>query len=227
LNVGGTLRAGGDAGVATIAWTHAGRATYCLEGIINYAAATIEWLRNQLELIEDPAETEAIASSVPDSGGVYLVPAFVGLSAPHWSPEARGAIVGLSPGSGKAHVVRAALESIAYQVHDVLDAMRRSGGTELGSIHADGGATRNRLLMQFIADICGVSIVAADVPECSALGAALAGGLGSGIYKSLDELSRLRRAQTVYAPSMTPARREELLAGWRRAVRQVVRGTEP
>ncbi|MCS7034841.1 MAG: glycerol kinase GlpK [Phycisphaerae bacterium] len=226
LNIGAAPRAADDGTVTTIAWTHRATATYCFEGIVNYSAATIEWLRNQLGLIRDAAETEALATAVPDNGGVYLVPAFVGLGAPHWSPGARAAIVGLSAHSNRNHVVRAALESIAYQIHDALDAMRRQAGVTLQTIHADGGATRNAFLMQFIADITGVSIAAAEMPDCSPLGAAMAGMLGSGVVTSMDELSRLPHRQTLYQPRMPQAQAEALRSGWRRAVRQVLAGVE-
>src|SRR5690606_16774019 len=139
LNVGQRLAAAAGGGaVSTIAWTHRGTTTYCLEGIITYAAATLNWLRDQLGLIQSPAESEQIAARVGGNGGVYLVPAFAGLSAPYWAPGARGAIVGMTAHTGREHIVRAALESIAYQVVDVLAMMRQQGGVELGTICADG-----------------------------------------------------------------------------------------
>lgn len=226
LNIGAAPRAGGAAAVTTVAWTHRRVPTYCFEGIVNYSAATIEWLRNQLGLIQNAAETEALATAIADNGGVYLVPAFVGLSAPHWSPGARAAIVGLSSHSNRNHIVRAALESIAYQIHDVLEAMRQQAGVTLQTIHADGGATRNAFLMQFIADITGVTIAAADIPDCSPLGAAMAGMLGSGAVGSIETLTQLPRAQTMYHPRMPALQADALRAGWRRAVGQVLAGVE-
>src|SRR6185295_13990679 len=148
---------------------------YSFEGIINYSAATIAWLKDQLGLIQSAEETESAACAIADNGGVYLVPAFAGLSAPHWSPGARAAIVGMSAHTNRNHVIRAALESIAYQLKDVLCAMQQNGGVKLRTIHADGGATRNRFLMQFIADMTGLEVSVAQMPDCSPLGTALAG----------------------------------------------------
>lgn len=226
LNVGDAFRppAAEGGACATIAWTHAGRATYSFEGIINYSGATIAWLKDQLGLIASAGETEAIAESIPDNGGVYLVPAFGGLSAPYWAPSARGAMVGLSAHSDRRHVVRAGLESIAYQIRDALQAMRAAAGVELAAINADGGPTRNRFLMQFIADITRVSIAAADVAECSPLGAAFAGAVGMGVAPSLAALAELPREATVYTPKMPEDRAERLFHGWQQAVRQVLAG---
>jgi glycerol kinase len=159
---------------------------------------------------------------VSDNGGVYLVPAFVGMGAPYWDGSARAAIVGLSAGSGQAHVVRAALESIAYQVRDVLDMMRSGSGVELRAIHADGGPTANKLLMQFTADMAGMDVLVADVPACSALGAAMAGALGRGAYRSLDELAVLPRDAQPYRPAMPEDQIERNYRGWQRAVYAVL-----
>lgn len=224
LNIGPELRSPGDGAVVTIAWTHAGKPTYSFEGIINYSAATIGWLKDQLGLIRSAEETEAAAASVPDNGGVYLVPAFAGLSAPYWSPDARAAIVGMTAHSGRAHVIRAALESIGYQLRDVLDMMRGRAGVDLRTVNADGGATRNGLLMQFIADVTGLEIAAARIAECSPLGAALAGALGMGLYGSLNAIASLPREMVLYRPQMPPAQVERLYAGWQQAVRQVLAG---
>lgn len=225
LNIGSALRDAGEGAVSTVAWTHAGKATYSFEGIINYSAATIEWLKNQLGLIQDAAETEAAANAVDGNGGVYLVPAFAGLGAPHWSPGARAAIVGMTAHANRNHIVRAALESIAYQIRDVLEAMRRRAGIELRTINADGGATRNGFLMQFIADMTGLEIAAARIAECSPLGAALAGGLGMGLHANFDAIASLGRDVTVYRPTMPREQVDRLYDGWSRAVRQVLAGT--
>ncbi len=229
LNLGGQYqpreaREGGA--VTTIAWSHAGRPTYSREGIINFAAATVAWLKDQLRLIADPAETETLARSVADNGGVYLVPAFAGLGAPHWSASARAAIVGLSSQSTRAHVARAALESIAYQVRDALGSMTGSsaGGGRVVSIRADGGATRNTFLMQFIADITGVTVEAARSPDCSPLGAAMAGMVGSGMVGSIEALASLPQESTRYSPLMPADQAAQLCSGWARAVRQVLAG---
>ena len=228
LNIGDKLRYGGDGAVSTIAWTHAGKPTYCFEGIINYSAATIAWLKDQLGLIKSADETEAAAKSVADNGGVYLVPAFAGLSAPYWSPDARAAIVGMSAHSNRAHVIRAALESIGYQLRDVLDMMRTRAGVDLKTIHADGGATRNRFLMQFIAEMTRLEVTAAPIAECSPLGAAMAGALGMGIYASLDQLAAVPRPDASrFTPITPPEHADQLHAGWKRAVRQVLAGAAP
>jgi glycerol kinase len=226
LNMGSKLEFAADAGVSTIAWVHGGRPTYCFEGIINYAAATIQWLKDQLGLIHDPAESESAAGAVKDNGGVYLVPAFSGLSAPHWAPSARAAIVGLTSHAGRNHVIRAALESIGYQIRDVLDAMRSGANVPLQTIHADGGATQNRFLMQFIADMTNLKVTAARIPDCSPLGAAMAGMLGKGIHRSLDDLTRLAQESTIFSPTMPAVHRDQLYSGWRHAVKQVLAGAE-
>jgi glycerol kinase len=224
LNLGPELRYGGDAAVSTVAWSHQGKPTYSFEGIISYAAATVAWLKDQLGLIRDASETEAAAQSVPDNGGVYLVPAFAGLSAPHWSPDARAAIVGMTAHANRNHIIRAALESIGYQLRDVLGAMRERAGVDLRTINADGGATRNRFLMQFIADITGLEITVAQMPDCSPLGAAMAGALGSGAYKSFDDLAKLPRETETYRPTMPRDLADQLHRGWQRAVKQVLSG---
>jgi glycerol kinase len=222
LNIGAQLKLGGQGVVSTIAWTHQGEPTYSFEGIINYAAATIAWLKDQLRLIDDPQETEAAALSVPDNGGVYLVPAFAGLSAPHWCPGARAAILGMTAHTSRAHVIRAALESIAYQLCDVLEMMRGSAGVQLRTINADGGATRNRFLMQFIADMTGLEVTAAQMPDCSPLGAALAGMLGMRMIGTFDDLASLPRDVVTYRPTMPKEKVMANYLGWRHAVRQVI-----
>jgi glycerol kinase len=215
-----------DHGIRTIGWMHKGRPSYGLEGIISYSAATIAWLRDQLGLIASFDEVEPAARAVLDNGGVYLVPAFAGLSAPHWSPDARAAIVGLSGSSTKNHVVRAALESIAYQIKDALDSMKAQGGVDLGVIHADGGATGNRFLMQFIADIVGTPLAVSRVPDFSPLGAAMAGALGMGLYSSLDQLAALAADDERFSPRMPRDAAERLHAGWQVAVQQVLAGVQ-
>jgi glycerol kinase len=224
LNLGAELRFGGDGAVSTIAWTHGGKATYSFEGIINYSAATIAWLKDQLGLIQSAEETESAATSVADNGGVYLVPAFAGLSAPHWSPGARAAIIGMTAHANRNHIIRAALESIAYQLRDVLDMMRDRAGVELNTINADGGATRNKFLMQFIADMTGLEVAAAEIAECSPLGAALAGMVGMGVHRTLDDVAKLPREVIVYRPQMKRDEVERFYTGWQNAVKQVLAG---
>jgi glycerol kinase len=226
LNIGPDHRPAPHGAVSTIAWTHKAKATYSFEGIISYSAATIAWLKDQLGLIQSPHETESAALAAGDNAGVYLVPAFAGLSAPHWAPGARAAIVGMTAHSNRNHIIRAALESIAYQLRDCFDMMCTGSSIELQSIHADGGATKNRFLMQFIADITTLQIRAADIAECSALGAALAGALGMGIYRSLEELERLPHDFSVFEPTMPPEKVAVNRAGWDRAMKQVLAGVE-
>jgi len=222
LNLGDRLPAPRPGMVTALAWVRDGKPTYALEGIINFSAATIEWLKNQLGLIQSAAEVGPLALSVPDNGGVYLVPAFAGLSAPHWAPDARAAILGLTAHSRKEHIVRAAQEAIGYQIRDVLDAMRRDSGIRVRRLHADGGPTCNRFLMQFTADITGVELKVAEVAEASAWGAALNGLLGSGFYQSTAELARLARRSTTFRPQMSAAGVRKNHHGWLAAVKRVL-----
>jgi len=222
FNIGRDCRLSSGGVVTALAWVLQGQRIYALEGLINYSAATLAWLKDQLGLIDDVAQAEPLATAVPDNGGVYLVPAFAGLGAPYWSADARAAIVGLTAFSKREHVVRAALESIAYQVRDVLDLMGVEAGVTLQALHADGGPTRNAFLMQFTADVAGVELRASDVPEASALGAAMAGCLGLGIHPSLERLSALRREVRTFKPQLAPAAVERLRAGWLAAVKRVL-----
>jgi glycerol kinase len=222
LNIGPQVAYSDNGLVTAVAWVLNGEPTYALEGITNFTGATIAWLRDQLGLIQTVAETEGLATAVPDTGGVYLVPAFVGLSAPYWQPQARAAIVGLTPSSAKAHVVRAALEGIAYTIRDVLDLMAQDAGLALQHVHADGGAVGNHFLMQFVADVTQRPLRAAHLPELSALGAAFAGALGLGIYGSTMAIAQLPHGYVEFTPLMETAVAEALYAGWRRAVRQVL-----
>jgi len=222
LNIGRNLRVSKKGAVTALAWTWQGKPTYAFEGIINFSAATIEWLKNQLGLIQNPSEVGALAASVQDNGGVYLVPAFAGLSAPYWSPEARAAIVGMTAHTRKAHIVRAAQESIAYQIRDVLDMMRADARVELKTLQADGGPTRDKFLMQFTADITGVELKVSEVAESSAWGAAMNGLLGLGIYKSLGQLAKLPRKQKIFRPRMKAAEVKKFHDGWLAAVKRVL-----
>lgn len=222
LNIGSEPRLTGQGIVTAISWVLAGAPTYALEGIINFTGATIQWLRDQLGLIQSVQEIEDLATSVSDNAGVYLVPAFLGLSAPYWRPDARAGILGLTPAATRAHVARAALEAIAYIINDVLQFMEDEAGLKLTTIHADGGATRNRFLMQFVADITNLKICIAQTPELSALGAVFAGMLGMGIYTSLSDLNNLPNKYVEYCPGLPLEQVEALLAGWKRAVGQVL-----
>jgi glycerol kinase len=222
LNIGPKLRLSAQGVVTTLAWTRGGVATYAFEGIIISSAATLSWLRDQLGVLDDFDATAATAVALADNGGVYLVPAFSGLGLPHWRPEARAAIVGLSAQSDRRHLVRAGLESIAYQLREALDAMRSEAGIPLRDLHGDGGPTTNHWLMQFTADIAGTALHVAAMSDCSPLGAALSGLLGMRVYGDLDQLATLPRDEIVYTPAMPAARVRQFFSGWQKAVRQTL-----
>jgi glycerol kinase len=196
-------------------------ASYLLEGAVFVGGAVVQWLRDELRLISTAAEIESLAAQVPDNGGVFLVPAFTGLGAPHWDPAARGALLGLTRGSGRAHVARAALESIALQSAELLLAMqsaRQGQGAGLRQLRVDGGAARNDLLMQLQADVLGVPVVRPRCTETTALGAALLAGLATGLWRDLAHIESLWQAERVFEPSWSEERRAALLHDWRRAV---------
>lgn len=222
MNLGDRPRFSQRGVLTALAWVCQGRPAYAFEGIIISSAATLAWLRDSLGLFSDFAECEPLAASVPDTGGVYLVPAFSGLGLPHWEPAARAAIVGLTGASDRRHVVRAGVESIAYQIRDALDAMRGEARLPLAAVRADGGATENRLLMQFTADLVGVDVAVAPMPECSCLGAALAGMIGVGRFGGVDELAAAPAGAVVYRPVRRPEELQRLYAGWGDAVRRVL-----
>jgi glycerol kinase len=207
--------------VTTMACAPDGQPAYAVEGSIFIAGAAVQWLRDGLGLIKQAKESEALARRVDSTLGVYLVPAFVGLGAPYWDPAARGALVGLTRGVTRAHVARATLEALAYQTRDVVDTMVAESGRPLTGLRVDGGAAANNLLMQFQADILGVSVDRPKVIETTALGAALLAGLGVGLWKSERELERVRKRDRVFRPRMVPEQREALYRGWRRAVAAV------
>jgi glycerol kinase len=206
--------------LTTVAWKlgDGGKMVYALEGSVFIAGAAVQWLRDEVKLVDDAAESEGLARSVPDTGGVYMVPAFVGLGAPYWDPYARGAIVGLTRGSNRAHIVRATLESIAYQTRDVVGAMQADSGLDLKTLRVDGGATANDFLMQFQADILGVPVERPAVVETTALGAAYLAGLAIGFWSSQDEIARQWRVDATFEPQMSVDQRDALYAGWKRAV---------
>ena len=192
--------------------------TYALEGSVFIGGAVVQWLRDEMKFFTTSAEVEQMAASVLDNGGVFLVPAFAGLGAPHWDPHARGAIVGLTRGSSRAHIARAALESIAYQSADLLDAMQRDAGEKLSELRVDGGAAANDLLMQFQADILGVPVVRPKVLETTALGAAYLAGLAVDLWDSPEDLAARWQAERRFEPRMERYKADELLARWRDAV---------
>lgn len=226
LNLGPELPAGGAGSVLTLAWVHQGQPTYAAEGIIISSGSTVAWLRDQLGLFARSAETEALARGVADNGGVYLVPAFSGLGAPYWSEDARGAIVGLTAHSDRRHVVRAALESISYQLRDVLTEMQSASRVPIRRLQADGGATANTFLMQFTADIVGAEIAVAPDPNLSALGAMWMGALGLGLQPDIAALRRVARDEVRYQPRGDTVETDRLVAGWRRAIAQVLHRPE-
>lgn len=207
--------------LTTIAWGIDGKVDYALEGSVFVSGAVVKWLRDELKIISTAEETEELALSVPDSGGVYFVPAFVGLGTPYWDSEARGIITGLTRGAGRAHIVRAALEAIAYQTADVIRAME-ADTSSLGLIKVDGGASQNDFLMQFQADILSRSIIRPANIESTATGAAFLAGLGCGFFESREELGRLSQSFTEFTPAMTEERRESLVSGWKTAVRRSI-----
>lgn len=205
--------------VTTIAWGVDDKVEYALEGSIFVAGAAVQWLRDELGLIRDAAESEVLAKSVPDANGCYVVPAFVGLGAPYWDQYARGAIVGLTRGVNRKHIVRATLESIAYQVNDVLMAMQEDSGMPITSLRVDGGACDNDFLMQFQADILNTSVVRPYCIETTAMGAAYLAGLAVGYWRSKEEILANHVIAAEFKPQMGQAKRESLLQGWHNAVK--------
>lgn len=205
--------------LTSTAWRIDGRTTYLLEGAIFVTGASVQWLRDGLGIIDAAADTESLARQVPDGNeGVYLVPAFVGLGAPHWDPYARGTLVGLTRGTGRAHLARAALEAMAYQSVDVARLMEVESGRQLGELRADGGAAANDVLCQFQADVLGVPVLRPVVRETTVLGAAFLAGLGAGVWSSTDELADVWQLDARFTPAMDPTDRDRLLHGWHEAV---------
>src|SRR5690606_26032611 len=202
----------------TVAWRVNGRTEYALEGSIFIGGAVVQWLRDGLKIIDSAPAVEALALSVPDNGGVFLVPAFAGLGAPHWDPYARGTIVGITRGTTAAHLARAALESIAYQVGDILEAIHADSGIPLAELRVDGGAAANDTLMQFQADLLGVPVLRPAITETTALGAAYLAGLAVGYWASIDELSTQWRTERRFDPLMSPDDAHALRDRWRDAL---------
>lgn len=223
MNTGETPAVSRNGLITTIAWRMGGQNTYALEGSVFIGGAVVQWLRDEMKLVERASETETVARSVEDNGGVYMVPAFAGLGAPYWDMYGRGAIVGLTRGTGRAHIVRAALESIAYQSADLVAAMSSDCGRGPVELRVDGGASANGFLMQFQADVLGCSVVRPAVIETTALGAALMAGLAVGLWKDMEEIRRVWRADLSLAPQRDDAWREKTLALWHRAVERSMR----
>ena len=218
MNTGTQAMTSSNGLLTTIAWGLDGKVEYALEGSIFITGAAIQWLRDELKIIEKASETEAIAASIPDTGGVYVVPAFVGLGAPYWDQWARGTIVGLTRGSGRPQIVRATLESITYETRDVLEAMQADSGIKLQALKVDGGAVGNNFLMQFQSDILGVPVDRPMVTETTALGAAYLAGLAVGFWKDQDEIAAKWLVDRRFGPAMPEDQREGLYRGWKKAV---------
>ena len=219
-NIGTTPTRSRQQLVTTVAWQIGGRTEYALEGSVFIGGAVVQWIRDGLGLIRSAADIEPLAASVPDNGGVYLVPAFAGLGAPHWDPYARGTIVGITRGTSAGHIARAALESIAYQVTDLLDAMHADAGIPLKELRVDGGAATNNALMQFQADLLGVPVVRPAVTETTALGAAYLAGLAVGYWKSIDEVSGQWKVDRRFEPKMPRAAVDSLRERWTAALQR-------
>jgi glycerol kinase len=218
LHTGGHLPVSRHRLLATRAASTSGQAQFAIEGSVFVAGAAVQWLRDELGLIQHAADSEALARSIPDTGGVYLVPAFVGLGAPYWDGAARGILTGLTRAAGRAHIVRATLESIAYQTRDLIDAMQADAGEHLTELRVDGGAAVNNFLMQFQADILGCPIVRPADIETTALGAAYLAGLATGFWKSTAEVEQFWRAERRFEPEMYEGTRDRLFSGWQEAV---------
>ncbi len=218
MNTGGKAIASKNNLLTTIAWQIDNKTEYALEGSVFIAGAVVQWLRDELKIIRTSAEIEKLAAQVKDTEGVYIVPAFAGLGAPHWNQYARGSIFGLTRGSSNAHIARAALDSIAYQTFDVLKAMEADAGIHIKELRVDGGATVNNQLMQFQSDILNTKVVRPKITETTALGAAYLAGLAVGYWKNVEEIQQQWQADKSFSPSMDDEKRNELVKGWQRAV---------
>lgn len=206
--------------LTTLAVNAKGDPCFALEGAIFIGGAALQWLRDELEILKDTAESQAAAEKLADNGGVYMVPAFVGLGAPHWDMQARGLITGLTRGSNRNHLIRAALESMAFQTRDVLTVMQHEAGVSMDRLSVDGGAAANDFLMQFQADILDKPVSRPSELESTSLGAAYLAGLGSGFWKSPEKLTRIRTGGRIFTPAMDKQTRDKLCAGWEKALRQ-------
>ncbi|MBE7009318.1 MAG: glycerol kinase GlpK, partial [Ruminococcaceae bacterium] len=204
--------------VTSVAWNVGGKTTYALEGSVFNAGSAIQWLRDEMHLISTAHECDILAESVPDTGGVYLVPAFTGLGAPYWDMYARGCVVGMTRGTSRAHFARAVLESIAYQVTDLMTAMRQDAGCEISVLRVDGGASVSDLMMQFQADLLRIPVDRPVMVETTAFGAAALAGLAVGLWKNLDEVRAVRESAKVFTPQREQFECEEIYRGWKRAV---------
>jgi glycerol kinase len=222
MNTGDTFIQSHNGLLTTLAINAAGRPCYALEGSVFIGGAVIQWLRDELKLIQHAGESETMAREASTNAGVYIVPAFTGLGAPHWEMEARGSIVGLTRGTNRNHIVRAALESMAYQTYDVFRAMVADTGIIPKELMVDGGAVSNAFLMQFQADILDIPILKPENIESTSLGVAYLAGLQTGIWHSSEELLAMHKVQSTYKPAMKSETRETLLKGWQKALRQTM-----
>ncbi len=211
--------------LTTIAWGFDDKITYALEGSIFNAGSAIQWLRDELNLIEDAADSEYFACKIEDTNGVYVVPAFTGLGAPHWNPAARGTIVGISRATTKNHIIRATLESIAFQSYDLFKAMEEDAGIDIKEVRVDGGAARNDFLLQFLSNICNNKVQRPVNTETTAAGSAYLAGLAVGFWDSLDEIKNIRRVDKTFTPDMKEENRQQSYAGWKRAIDTVINWT--
>ena len=226
MNTGEEMVPSNNGLLTTIAWGVDGKVEYALEGSIFIAGAVIQWLRDELKLIDHAKDSEYFATEVEDNNGVYLVPGFVGLGAPHWDMYARGTMVGLTRGANRNHIIRAALESIAYQTRDVLEAMQEDSGIDLQALKVDGGAVANNFLMQFQSDILGVPVHRPEIIETTALGAAYLAGLAVGFWESKEEIAKKWNVDRVFNQEMTENEKEKLYAGWKKAVERALNWEE-
>ena len=222
MNTGPTAVPSANRLLTTVAYRLEGRTTYALEGSIFIAGAAIQWLRDGLGIIDSAPQSEVLARSLEDNQGVYLVPAFTGLGAPHWDPHARGAVFGLTRDSGPAHLARAALESVCFQTRDLVAGMSKDGGTSIDSLRVDGGMVGNAWMLQFLSDVVNVRVERPEVTETTALGAAYLAGLQAGIFRSFDDIQRQWRRDASFSPAMDEATRQRLVAGWDSAVSAVI-----
>lgn len=218
MNTGGKPIRSETGLLTTIAWGLGDKVEYALEGLLYVVGASVQWLRDEMKLVSDTQETEQLASQVPDTNGVYVVPAFVGLSAPDWDQYARGAIFGLTRGANRSHIVRATLESMAYQIRDVIECMEKDSGIRNRELKVDGGVSRNNFVMQFQSDLLGVTVIRSKIVESTARGAAFLAGLATGFWKDQNELVNTFEFDRKYEPAMEQDRRDRLYAGWRKAV---------
>lgn len=219
MNTGDKAIASKHGLLTTVAWEVDGKLEYALEGSVFVAGAAIQWLRDGLQIIKSASETEELATAVQSSEGVYVVPAFVGLGTPYWNSDVRGSVFGITRGTTKAHIIRAVLESLAYQSRELIQVMEEDSGYKLNKMSVDGGAIQNNFLMQFQSDITGKQIERPLIHESTAIGAAYLAGLAVGFWSSKEELASLRQIDRVFLPQMAEAEREQLFKGWLRAVK--------